>query len=81
MVSKKEYRALESILTDQDKTHLIDNFRQGVLDFTSDVGTQFFNYGDPLLGTVGVFSKFYCLDKPEVLTVDELYPGGWTASL
>lgn len=81
VVSKKEYRSLESILTDQDKTHLIDNFRQGVLDFTSDVGTQFFNYGDPLLGTVGVFSKFYCLDKPEVLTVDELYPGGWTASL
>jgi hypothetical protein len=81
VVSKKEYRSMASVLQDQHMTHLVDNFRQGVLDFTKDIGTQFFNYGDPLLGTIGVFSKFYCLDAPEVLTVDELYPDGWTASL
>lgn len=40
-------------------------------------GTKWFNEGDPALGTVGVFSKFFGLTKNEIKTVDELYPGGF----
>ncbi len=40
-------------------------------------GNKWFNQGDPALGTVGVFSKFFGLTKKEIKTVDELYPGGF----
>jgi hypothetical protein len=40
-------------------------------------GTEWFNQGEPALGTVGVFSKFFGLTKNEVKTVDELYPDGF----
>jgi hypothetical protein len=40
-------------------------------------GDRWFNNGDPALGTIGVFSKFFCLTKKNVKTVDELYPDGF----
>ena len=40
-------------------------------------GSDWFNQGDPALGTVGVFSKFFCLTNNEVKTVDDLYPDGF----
>tara|TARA_B100001057_G_scaffold462825_1_gene516179 strand:+ start:15593 stop:16684 length:1092 start_codon:yes stop_codon:yes gene_type:complete len=33
--------------------------------------------GQPELGTVGVFSKFYCLSQKETKTVDQLFPDGF----
>lgn len=33
--------------------------------------------GHPELGTVGIFSKFYCLTTNETKTVDELFPNGF----
>ena len=40
-------------------------------------GTDWFNQGDPAMGTVGVFSKFFGLTEKSVKTVDELYPNGF----
>jgi len=40
-------------------------------------GTQWFNQGEPSLGSIGVFSEFYCLTRKDIKTVDELYPNGF----
>ena len=40
-------------------------------------GTKWWNEGHPEMLPVGVFSKFYGLDKKETKTVDELYPNGF----
>ena len=40
-------------------------------------GTNWFNQGDPAMGTIGVFSKFFGLTEKSVKTVDELYPNGF----
>ena len=77
---QKEHRALTSILKDNDLTHLVKNFRKGILDLMDDIGTGRFNDNDPQLGTVGVFSKFYGLDAPETLDMHDLFPNGWTGS-
>ena len=77
---QKEHRALTSILKDNDLTHLVKNFRKGILDLVDDIGTGRFNDNDPQLGTVGVFSKFYGLDAPEILDMHDLFPNGWTGS-
>ena len=77
---QKEHRALTSILKDNDLTHLVKNFRKGILDLVDDIGTGRFNDNDPQLGTVGVFSKFYGLDAPETLDMHDLFPNGWTGS-
>ena len=77
---QKEHRALTSILKDNDLTHLMKNFRKGIRDLADDIGTGQFNDNDPQLGTVGVFSKFYGLDAPETLDINDLFPNGWTGS-
>ena len=46
-------------------------------DFAELANGKWFNDGRPELGTVGVFSKFYCLDMNDVKTVDDLYPNGF----
>jgi len=40
-------------------------------------GDNWFNQGEPALGTLGVFSNFFCLTKKDVKTVDDLYPNGF----
>jgi len=40
-------------------------------------GNQWFNQGEPALGTIGVFSDFFCLTKKNIKTVDDLYPDGF----
>ena len=42
-------------------------------------GKESFNNGDPALGTVGVFSNFYCLSENATETVDKLFPYGFNA--
>ena len=42
-----------------------------------ELGTQWFNQGDPALGTVGVFSNFYGLTENTIKSVDELFPDGY----
>jgi hypothetical protein len=38
---------------------------------------QWWNYGRPEMGTVGVLSNFYCLTQKSTKTVDELFPNGF----
>ena len=45
-----------------------------IIDMT---GTRWWNEGHPEMLPVGVFSKFYCLDKKDTKTVDDLYPNGF----
>jgi len=40
-------------------------------------GADWFNSGDPAIGTVGVFSKFYGLTTNIIKTVDDLFPDGF----
>ena len=46
-------------------------------NLVKEIGTKWFNQGNPTLGTVGVFSKFYCLNEKDTKTVDELFPNGF----
>ena len=38
---------------------------------------NWFNQHKPECGTVGIFSKFYCLTEKDTKTVDELFPNGF----
>ena len=38
---------------------------------------NWFNQSKPECVTIGVFSKFYCLDTKDTKTIDELYPDGF----
>jgi hypothetical protein len=51
----------------------LDNLEQ----LKSLTGNQWWNDNRPEMGSVGVFSKFYCLTKKSIKTVDELYPNGF----
>ena len=42
-----------------------------------ELGAEVFNQGDPCMGTIGIFSKFYCLTEKSTKTVDELFPNGF----
>ena len=46
-------------------------------DLVRTLGENWFNNGNPALGTVGVFSKFYGITENTVKTVDELFPNGY----
>ena len=73
----KDYQAVLSFLKDKQYESTVKNWSNGLKDLKSDIDHKWFNQGNPLHGTVGVFSKFYCLTNPKILTVDELYPQGW----
>lgn len=74
---KKDFLAINSILKDNDYNDLIHNWRVGLDNIKINFGTKWFNKGDPALGTVGVYSKFYCLNEPDIKTIDDLFPGGF----
>jgi hypothetical protein len=50
------------------------NFLDNVLDQT---GSKWWNEGRPEMLPIGILSKFYCLDKKNTKTVDQLYPNGF----
>ena len=56
---------------------MIDSWKSKNKKLTDELGTQWFNQGDPALGTVGVFSKFMCLTKKDTKPVDDLFPHGF----
>ena len=71
----KEKIALEVML--KARPDLIKKWKSKLDDFAELANGKWFNDGRPELGTIGVFSKFYCLDINDVKTVDELYPNGF----
>lgn len=70
--NNKDYNAIQSA-----ETQLVVGWKKRNRQLVQRYGDQCFNQGEPALGTIGVFSKFFCLDKKEVKTVDDLYPDGF----
>jgi hypothetical protein len=44
------------------------------------IPSHWWEAGAPEMGTVGILSKFFCLTKKDIKTVDELYPAGFKPS-
>lgn len=70
--SNKDYLAIQSA-----EPRLITAWKRRNWKLIELFGNHWFNQGEPSLGTIGVFSKFYCLSEKCVKTVDELYPDGF----
>lgn len=70
--SKKDAEAIN-----QAPTHIVEAWQQKNKALVEELGADFFNQGDPCIGTVGVFSKFYCITEKSTKTVDELFPNGF----
>lgn len=73
----KDSQAVLSFIKDKQYEFVVKKWSNGLKDLKSDIDSKWFNNGHPMHGTVGVFSKFYCLTRPRIATVDELYPQGW----
>lgn len=61
----------------QAPSHIVDAWQNKNKTLVEELGTDVFNNGDPAIGTIGIFSKFYCLSEKSVKTVDELFPDGF----
>ena len=61
----------------QAPSHIVDAWRNKNHALVEELGADVFNRGDPAMGTIGVFSKFYCLTEKSTKTVDELFPNGF----
>ena len=59
------------------RPELVKKWKSKLDDFAELANGKWFNNGRPEMGTIGVFSKFYCLDMNDVKTVDDLYPNGF----
>ena len=70
----KERYAIETAL--KKYPHLIKLW-QKKLHTQLDKKSSWWNDSTPEYGTVGILSKFYCLDEKMSKTVDELYPDGF----
>ena len=58
-------------------SHIVDAWQNKNKALVEELGADVFNNGDPAIGTIGIFSKFYCLSEKSVKTVDELFPNGF----
>jgi hypothetical protein len=56
---------------------LIHKWKERNSSLVDEIGEEHFNAGNPALGTVGVFSKFYCITEKSIKTVDELFSNGF----
>jgi hypothetical protein len=75
-LNQKDRLALEQAVI--DRPHVVEQWSDGIEKIMSSEYSKWFNQGRPEYGTIGTFSKFYCLDDNEVKTVDDLYPLGFT---
>ena len=73
--SAKEHAAVQTMLTVDVK--LMQKYKAGCDEILSKIGHKWLNKGRPEFGSIGVHSKFYCLDAPEIKTVDDLFPNGY----
>ena len=74
--NKKDLYAVKELLKDENNKHLVYTWQKGLKNIDEKYRTKWFNEGNPLYSTIGVYSKFYGLTQPEVLTIDELAPNG-----
>ena len=73
--NSKEKIAIEYCI--KNCPHIIDlwlAYLDQVLEIT---GAKWWNENTPEMLPIGILSKFYCLDKKDTKTVDELYPNGF----
>ena len=70
--SNKDYLAIQSA-----EPRLVTAWKRRNYQLIKQFGTDWFNNGEPSLGSIGVFSKFYCLTNKDIKTVDDLYPNGF----
>ena len=73
----KNYNNKDTLAIEQASDELVNAWQERNNNLIKELGTTWFNQGNPTLGTVGVFSKFYCLTENDTKTVDELYPNGF----
>ena len=71
--NSKEKIALEVMSKEHSK--LIELWQNGLQPLYE--YKNWFNQNKPECGTIGIFSKFYCLDTKDSKTVDELFPNGF----
>jgi len=73
--NNKEKIALEYLM--DNNPDIVVLWHENMSELTKLTKNQWWNQNHPELGTVGVFSKFYCLTKKSLKTVDELFPDGF----
>jgi len=59
--------------------HVVDKWFEGVEQLAQGKYAKWFNQGRPELGLISTMSLFYCLDDNTKNTVQDLFPGGFTA--
>ncbi len=72
-----EWNNKDTIAIDQSPEYIVKAWKNKNEELTNEIGTKWFNQGDPAIGTIGVFSKFYCISERSTKTVDELFPNGF----
>ena len=73
----KEKLALDYLL--ESDPEIIGLWYENIEQLRSLTKNQWWNNNSPELGSVGIFSNFYCLEENKVKSVDELYPDGFKA--
>jgi len=71
----KEQRAITHMINNNEQ--LLQQYQKGCDRLVEQLGGSWFNNGRPEMGSIGVHSKFYCLNSPEIKTVDDLFPNGF----
>ena len=61
----------------QAPEHIVNAWQQKIKALVQELGADIFNRRDPAIGTIGIFSKFYCLTEKSTKTVDGLFPNGF----
>jgi len=61
----------------QAPAHIVNAWKEKNKALLEELGADVFNQGDPAMGTIGIFSKFYCLTEKSTKTEDELFPNGF----
>lgn len=72
-----QYNNKDALAIQQAPEYLVEAWKVHKNEMLEELGGQNFNNGDPGLGTIGVFSKFYCISEKSTKTVDELFPNGF----
>lgn len=77
--NKKEHMAL--MWAQENCPDILESWYENLEELKHLTNYQWWNDGHPEMGTIGVFSKFYCLTRNDTKTVDELFPNGFENSM
>lgn len=75
--NKKEMMAIKQCINETPQ--IIETWLNFLDHITDQTGSKWWNEGTPQMLPIGILSKFYCLDKQDTKTVDDLYPDGFKA--